>query len=443
MKTKLVVRPIVGCLTHTHFWEGPCRAGYAKDMTPEAEARAAEAAFEAAKQTLLQATPEIEMLPAIDARYNETFVVSREVYAQIEEDIDRVDFFLCMNWRIPKLERYRKPVVILQNGNEGIDFAAYCRSIGLEAHVCMDVQDLNEIAHALWVRKVVANTRALVLTHGSMPTFGLQSVIRDPELIRQRYGMEIVKLPFRDIFKYMDDVTDDEAMPIAEKIFQGAMETKIRKEWFVNDIKYYLAAKRMMDAYDCNAFSTACHELCTSEIPQQRKFTPCTCHSLLKDEGYPSGCEEDLNALLAMTIMQAAGHRPAFMGNPNMETDDLLRIHHAVPALCMNGYGKRPLQTLGLHRTGLRWQVAGRLHRERRAVCHPRPFQPHGRHHQPQTWRGAQVGVRRSVLLALLLYQDERRPWLHAPVGRFWPSSGAHLRRLHQDASPDRRGDGL
>ena len=344
MKTKLVVRPIVGCLTHTHFWEGPCRAGYAKDMTPEAEARAAEAAFEAAKQTLLQATPEIEMLPAIDARYNETFVVSREVYAQIEEDIDRVDFFLCMNWRIPKLERYRKPVVILQNGNEGIDFAAYCRSIGLEAHVCMDVQDLNEIAHVLWVRKVVANTRALVLTHGSMPTFGLQSVIRDPELIRQRYGMEIVKLPFRDIFKYMDAVTDDEAMPIAEKIFQGAMETKIRKEWFVNDIKYYLAAKRMMDAYDCNAFSTACHELCTSEIPQQRKFTPCTCHSLLKDEGYPSGCEEDLNALLAMTIMQAAGHRPAFMGNPNMETDDLLRIHHAVPALCMNGYGKRPLR---------------------------------------------------------------------------------------------------
>ena len=344
MNMKLVVRPIVGCLTHTHFWEGPCRAGYAKDMTPEAEDAAATAAFEAAKQLLLQATPEIEMLPAIDARYNESFVVNRDIYAQIEEGLDQVDFFLCLNWRIPKLERYRKPVVILQNGNEGIDFAAYCRSIGIEAHVCMDLRDLNEIAHALWVRKVVANTRALVLTHGSMPTFGLQSVIRDPELIRQRYGMEIVKLPFRDIFKYMDEVTDEEAQPIAERIWGNALETKVRKEWFVNDIKYYLAAKRMMDAYDCNAFSTACHELCTSEIPQNRKFTPCICHSLLKDEGYPSGCEEDLNALLAMTIMQAAALRPAFMGNPNMETDELLRIHHAVPALCMRGYGTQPLK---------------------------------------------------------------------------------------------------
>jgi L-fucose isomerase-like protein len=27
-----------------------------------------------------------------------------------------------------------------------------------------------------------------------------------------------------------------------------------------------------------------------------------------------------------------------------METDELLRIHHAVPALCMNGYGTEPLE---------------------------------------------------------------------------------------------------
>lgn len=344
MNLKLVVRPIIGCLTHSHFWEGPCRAGYKKDMTPEAEKAAADKAYADAVEVLKGATPEINMLEAVDARYDEKFVVGRDVYARIEERIDEVDFFLCMNWRIPKLERYRKPVVIMQNGNEGIDFAAYCRSIGVEAYVAMDLKDLNEIAHCLWVRKAVANTRALVLTAGSMPTFGLQSLIRDPELIRQRYGMEIVKQPFYDIFKYMDQITDEEARPIAERMLHGSIDTKVNQSWFINDIKYYLAAKKMMDVYDCNAFSTACHELCTSEIPQNRKFTPCMCHSLMKDEGYPSGCEEDLNALLAMTIMQYAAHRPAFMGNPNHETDELLRIHHAVPALCMNGYGTKPLK---------------------------------------------------------------------------------------------------
>ncbi len=343
MDVKLIVRPIMGWLTHSHFWEGPCRAGRAEDMTPEAEKRAADGAFEAAKKKLEAATDEIEFLEPVDARYDEKFVVGEDVFAQIEQDMDKVDFFLCMNWRIPKLERYRKPIVILQNGNEGIDFAAYCRSIGVEAHVCMDIKDLNELAHALWVRKAVANTRALVLTAGGQPTFGIQSLIRDPEILRQKYGFEVVKLPFTSIFPYMDQVTDEEARPIADRIMNGAKDVKVNTDWFINDIKYYLAAKKMMDVYQCNAFSTSCHELCTSEIPQNRKFTPCVCHSLLKGEGIPSACEEDLNALMAMLIMQYAANRPAFMGNPSFEAEELLCLHHAVPALCMNGYGTDPL----------------------------------------------------------------------------------------------------
>lgn len=343
METKLVVRPIIGCLTHSHFWEGPCRAGHKEDMTPEAESRAADQAYKDAVELLKGATDEIDFLPAVDARYNEKFVVPDSVWSQIDEDVDKVDFFLCMNWRIPKLERYRKPVVILQNGNEGIDFAAYCRNIGVEAYVCMDLKDLNEIAHLLWVRKTIRNTRALVLTAGSQPTFGIQSLIRDPEILRTRYGLEVIKLPFRDIFPYMDQITDEEARPIADRIIKGSSDTKVNTDWFINDVKYYLAARKMMEVYGCNAFSTACHELCTSEIPQNRKFTPCMCHSLMKDDGIPSGCEEDLNALMAMCVMQYIANRPAFMGNPNMETDEMIRLHHAVPALCMNGYGTKPM----------------------------------------------------------------------------------------------------
>ena len=342
--TKLIVRPIVGCLTHSHFWEGPCRAGRKENMTPEAEKAAADRGFAHACKVLEGASDEMTLLPAVDARYDEKFVVPQEVYAQIEEDMDKVDFFLCMNWRIPKLERYHKPVVIMQNGNEGIDFAAYCRSIGVEAYVCMDLQDLNELAHLLWVRKAVANTRALVLTAGGLPTFGMQSLIRDPELIRQRYGLEVIKLPFDSIVPYMDAITDEEARPIAEKMLAGSTDTRVNTEWFINDIKYYLAAHKMMDVYDCNAFSTACHELCTSEIPQNRKFTPCVCHSLLKDQGIPSACEEDLNALTAMTMMMYLAHRPAFMGNPEYVSDEMLKIHHAVPALQMNGFGTKPLE---------------------------------------------------------------------------------------------------
>ena len=342
--TKLLARPVIGSLTHSHFWEGPCRAGRFEDLQPETEALAAQKGFESACRALQGVSDEVELLEPISAVYQENFIVPKDTMAQIAQDVEKIDFFLVMSWRVPKLERFGKPLVIWQNGNEGIDVAAYCRSIGVEAYVAMNLEELNKIIHLLWVRKAVANTRALVLTQGEQPPFGMQSLIRDPALIRQRYGMEIVKAPFTAIFPYMDAVTDEEARPLAKALLAGSLDTQVNPDDFINDIKYYLAARRMMDAYDCNAFSTACHELCVSKIPQQRRFTPCVCHSLMKDAGIPSACEEDLNALLAMTILQLAANRPAFMGNPNMESEELIRIHHAVPALQMNGYGSKPLE---------------------------------------------------------------------------------------------------
>ena len=88
MNTKLIVRPIIGCLTHSHFWEGPCRAGYREEMTVEAESAAADQAFEAAKKVLEGAAEEIHFLEAVDARYDEKFIVGKDVFAKIEEDME-------------------------------------------------------------------------------------------------------------------------------------------------------------------------------------------------------------------------------------------------------------------------------------------------------------------------------------------------------------------
>ncbi len=345
MNTKLIIRPIVGSLTHSHFWEGPCRAGRYEDMQPDIELANAIKDFERLDRALRESiTHDVTLLDTIHAVYREDFITPLRTEQRIEDELEKVDYLLMMNYRLPKIERFNKPVIIWQNGNEGIDVAAYLRSIGIEAHVAMTIEELNKILHLLWVRKAVANTRALILTQGEQPTFGLQSMIRDPAIIRRLYGMDIIKVSFREVFTYMDEVTDEDARPLTEKLIGASKDTLVNTDWFVNDIKYYMAVRKMMDVYNCNAFSTACHELCTSQIPQQRKFTPCVCHSLMKDEGIPSACEEDLNALLAMTILQLIANRPAFMGNPSMEGEQLIRLHHAVPALHMNGYGTPPLE---------------------------------------------------------------------------------------------------
>ena len=75
MDMKLVVKPLVGCLTHTHFWEGPCRAGHKEDMTVEAETKAADEAFKNSVKGLQGVIDEVEFTEPVDVRYNESFVI--------------------------------------------------------------------------------------------------------------------------------------------------------------------------------------------------------------------------------------------------------------------------------------------------------------------------------------------------------------------------------
>lgn len=342
--TKLRIKPLVGFLQHSAFWEGPCRAGKKENLMPEAEREWAKQKFPEFVKMLEDVIPEVEILEPIAVPYIENLTVEQEIWDKIEEDLADTDAFLVMCYRVPKLEKYRKTTIVFSNGNEGADLCAYNRSIGIEAYNAIDMEDLNEILHTMWVRKCVANTKALILTSGQVPTYGIQSNIRDLEHLRQQYGFEVLKLPFKNIFEFMDKVDDDRAKEIADKLLANAEEVKVNPEYFVNDVKYYLAAKDMMEFYNCNAFSTACIELCASRIAQERKFTPCVAHSLFKDEGIPSACEEDLNAMMAMCVLMYSTGRSAFMGNPFLQSPEVLSIHHAVPTLKMNGFDKPDLK---------------------------------------------------------------------------------------------------
>lgn len=59
----------------------------------------------------------------------------------------------------------------------------------------------------------------------------------------------------------MDDIDPDAALALADKLYNGAHESRVHLEWLSSDLRYYLASRAMMDKYRCNAFSTACVEL--------------------------------------------------------------------------------------------------------------------------------------------------------------------------------------
>ena len=96
MDIKLVVRPLIGCLTHTHFWEGPCRAGRKEDMTVEAETKAADETFKSSVEALKDGISEVEFKEPLDVGYNESFVVEKGWFDKIGEDVDELACCLCL-----------------------------------------------------------------------------------------------------------------------------------------------------------------------------------------------------------------------------------------------------------------------------------------------------------------------------------------------------------
>lgn len=338
MNVTLNIKPLMGYMSHTEFWEGPCRGGIREEMTPEAEIAKGMKYFEMYKAALKSVNPHINFLEPLFVNYNEDFVVSDELTAEIEKDMPQTDYIMVMYQRIPKIERFKKPVISFTHTVSAADTCAYLRSIGYEAYYPIDPPELFQLLHLLWVRKAVSKTRALVLTAGETPTWGLLSCIKDLEGLRKRFGIEIVKKPFTEIFPVMDTIDTEDAKKLAGTLEANALENKVKNGWLTEDLRYYLAAEKMLDKYGCNAFSTSCVELCKSRIPQERKFVPCIAHTLFKDRGIPSFCEEDLNAMMAMVLLMYISGKPAFMGNPIYESDEVVSIHHSVPCLKMNGY---------------------------------------------------------------------------------------------------------
>ena len=141
---------------------------------------------------------------------------------------------------------------------------------------------------------------------------------------------------------------------------EGADKVDITEEYLCSDLRYFHAVRKMMERYDCNAFTTPCKELCASRLPQKNKCVPCITHSLNKDDRIPSACEEDLTVWMAMMMMYLT-RRSVFMGNPvlvpagsktleqlgmprlltqpgRVFDHDVLEIHHAVPVRRMRGF---------------------------------------------------------------------------------------------------------
>ena len=355
LDVKVGVKPVFGQLVHSDAWEGPCRTGTRDELTPEAERAGAKKAFqkfqEDSRRTL---STDARLLEPVYIEYGEDFVVSEKEFKKLEPDLQNVDLFL-LSYRVPGIERYKKPAAMMGRGITNVDIAAYLRSRGVEGYAPIDYGELNELISLMQVRKAIGQTKILAVTGGKLITWGVVSSIWNLEDLKARFGTDCQRISIASFFDEMEKIDQGKTAELAEKLINDAQKLNLNRDYVANDVRFYLATRNLMEKYDCNAHTTPCFELCSTRLPEKFKVVPCLTHTFLKDEGYPSACEGDISALMAMTVLMYVSRKAPFMGNPWMEDENIIRLNHSVPGLKMNGFDKPDLPYELWHFTAGGW----------------------------------------------------------------------------------------
>ncbi|MGC9349564.1 MAG: hypothetical protein ACP5JG_15610 [Anaerolineae bacterium] len=357
LQTKIGVKFVVNGILHEEAYEGSCRHGDLKELTYEAEQQQLDEALARHKRAIAAHAfpPPVFVLDPVTTHLyvekgNPDIMLTADQLQQLAEDDPQTDVYVVLGGGLPQYtalaiaERYRKPVVLLNASGWAVDAPAGIRAQGLEGYYVQNWQQLDQILRVVAARKMVQRTRILGVTNfPDRAPRGVISAITDFNKLRTAYGIGYQNMNYRSFFGMMDELVDDpavqdEAGAIADKLIDAATRNAMTRDDIVNTVLFYLAAKNVMAAYDCNAFMIECFELCSSMIPWERRFTPCLTHALLKDGGYPSACEHDASALFAMMVEMYLSRKAVYMGNPDVDIDaNTLTIHHSVASLKLTG----------------------------------------------------------------------------------------------------------
>lgn len=364
---KINVKLVYYAMIHQGIWQGPCRyAGGGEG--PEAEKKHNREYF---KNMVLEfeknLSPDANMLEPVYFEFPEFKKLTRHDIRELEVDKEDVDLYVVTGTNLSQFlasmigDIYKKPVA------HGRDTAAYLKSRGLEGYVAGDYGGMHKLISLLRAKKAFQQTNILLITDIGIPGYPQTSSVRDFEDLNKRFGMGTTIIGFNELIEERDRILKNknsfaEVENITEKLFRNAQNVDLDKKTFTGDVLHYYAVKKLMEKYNCNAFSVECFEMCGTRLPDKWKAVPCLTHSLLRDNGYPSACEGDVSALLTLALFMGITKTSSFMGNMNVTRKggglawdkdlwvdgadiegDKLWVGHNVPGLKMLGFDKPDL----------------------------------------------------------------------------------------------------
>ncbi|HUU28839.1 MAG TPA: hypothetical protein VM123_13595 [archaeon] len=349
---KINVKPVSSYIIHGGVWTGPCR--WNPNPPPEEEkARFRNYAAESIKTLEQHVSQDARILEPVYIEYPEATGFGEKQLVQLRADNEKVDLYLISGNVYPQYpgsligERYKKPVAMITN-YVNWELSARLRSKGLEGYAPADHDELNDLISILRARKVFQNTNLLIISNTPLNNRPAPGACTDFKGLNDRFGFNATFIDYKEFTEERDRVMNSRDMmgeveKLSDRLIKNAQEVRIDRKWVISSVLFYCAVKNLLTRYNCNAFTIECFEFCSSKLAYDWKVVPCLTHSLLKDEGYPSGCEGDINVSLAMDLLMGLSKKSAYMGNLYIKDRNTMYLGHNVPAMKMMGFDKPDL----------------------------------------------------------------------------------------------------
>jgi len=320
----LNVKPVFINVVHMYAYEGPCRTGNGEQLTTEYDRKTGEETFNKMKGELKSIYNEgVNLLEPVHIEWNDDFIFKEEYYNEIEKELDKTDIFLISGG-------------LSQYPASQLDTTAYLRSIGKEGYGYIDFQDADYNFKLLRTKKAISKTKVLFIFKGDMVSKGVVSNIRNIEELTVNLGVEFKYMNSEDLLNEVNLLNENEvfkAERITDDLIDNAEFCYMERKDVLKSVKFYVTVRKMLDRFECNAFTIPCFEICSTRRLDKEKYVFCLAHSLLKEDGIPSACEADLNVLMAINVLINLTNSSPHMGNKSY--DNLVSIFHAVPTRYM------------------------------------------------------------------------------------------------------------
>ena len=339
-------------MIHTGVWEGPCRFNVQPPPQELAAARErfTEWAADVETNNIGFDAEDVNMLDPVHITFSEDFVLKPHELNKLKKDSSRTDAFFVAphgssiaSFDISR--EFRKPIILRGLDCRTVDICAYLRSNGLEVFVPHDIAELRKLTSLLRARKAFTQTRVLWPSDRGLPAVASLSGINEPDKLRERFGIEVIRISYRELADEMERVMSnvaetDEARQLAGQLIEGANKTYLEDKYVVRSMEFYSTIRNLMQRHHCNAFTIECFEFCSSRLPEKWDITPCVIHTLFKDQDIASACEADLGALLSMRLLMSISRKSTHLGNMFHRKPNILVINHSAPGIKMNGFSE-------------------------------------------------------------------------------------------------------